>query len=168
MSNCKNCGKALSKTENRFCNQSCSASFNNRGIRRHWKEKALCACGCGRPVKRHESRFASSKCKRHYDYSEYIKRWKAGQESGVVYLGLVSNHIKRYLRDKFYDKCTKCGWAVIHPVTGVVPLQVNHVNGNCEDNREENLDLLCPNCHVLTHNYGALNIGNGRILKGLV
>jgi hypothetical protein len=30
------------------------------------------------------------------------------------------------------------------------------------NNKEENLILLCPNCHSLTSTFGSLNIGNGR------
>lgn len=34
----------------------------------------------------------------------------------------------------------------------------NHINGNKHDNRIENLQLLCPNCHALTSNYRGKNI----------
>lgn len=34
--------------------------------------------------------------------------------------------------------------------------------GNYLNNSEDNLDLICPNCHSLTPTYRALNIGNGR------
>lgn len=32
-------------------------------------------------------------------------------------------------------------------------LQLHHVNGNPADDRIENLQILCPNCHSQTHNF---------------
>jgi len=39
-----------------------------------------------------------------------------------------------------------------------MPLELHHINGDRFDNRFENLQLLCPNCHALTDNYS----GRGR------
>ena len=36
------------------------------------------------------------------------------------------------------------------------------VDGNYTNNKEENLTLLCPNCHSLTKTYKGANKGNGR------
>jgi 5-methylcytosine-specific restriction endonuclease McrA len=47
-------------------------------------------------------------------------------------------------------------------VTGLIPLTVNHIDGNSENHRPENLELLCGGCHTLTPNYGRLNQGKGR------
>ena len=39
-----------------------------------------------------------------------------------------------------------------------MPLELHHVNGNPFDNRIENLQVLCPNCHALTANHAGRGI----------
>jgi hypothetical protein len=92
----------------------------------------------------------------------FIERWKAGKESGVRNIGVVSHHIKKYLRQKFDNKCCICGWSEVNMVTGLVPVVADHIDGNWRNNKEDNLRLLCPNCDSLTPTYAALNKGNGR------
>lgn len=36
-------------------------------------------------------------------------------------------------------------------------LCLHHINGDRHDNRLENLQLLCPNCHSQTPNFGSKN-----------
>jgi 5-methylcytosine-specific restriction endonuclease McrA len=36
-------------------------------------------------------------------------------------------------------------------------MQLHHVNGDGLDNRLENLELLCANCHSQTETYGGRN-----------
>lgn len=56
---------------------------------------------------------------------------------------------KRLFKEGFKDqKCEKCNWAQVSR-DGRVPLELNHINGNHNDNRLENLQILCPNCHSL-------------------
>ena len=45
------------------------------------------------------------------------------------------------------------------------PLQLDHINGDHQDNRLENLRLLCPNCHALTNTYCGKNIKCGRVVQ---
>ena len=54
-------------------------------------------------------------------------------------------------------KCQKCGWSERNPVTKRIPLEIHHVDGNYRNCKEDNLEVLCPNCHSLTPNFGSLN-----------
>jgi len=48
-------------------------------------------------------------------------------------------------------KCECCGLSDWNGQP--IPLQLHHINGNREDNRLENFQILCPNCHAQTDNY---------------
>ena len=47
-------------------------------------------------------------------------------------------------------------------MTGHVPLEIDHIDGDAENNIETNLRVLCPNCHSLTPHFRNLNKGKGR------
>lgn len=52
-------------------------------------------------------------------------------------------------------KCECCGnteW-----MGKPMPLELHHINGDNSDNRIENIEILCPNCHALTENYRGKN-----------
>ncbi|MFA6159158.1 MAG: HNH endonuclease signature motif containing protein [Candidatus Paceibacterota bacterium] len=38
-------------------------------------------------------------------------------------------------------------------------LEIDHIDGNPENNEKENLRLLCPNCHSQTSTYRGKNAG---------
>jgi len=58
---------------------------------------------------------------------------------------------EKYKRMSGKDYCERCGLSMW--LGKPIPLEIHHVNGNNLDNRLENLQLLCPNCHALTSNY---------------
>lgn len=116
---------------------------------------------CNKDMERHAKRFCSTKCQNTERYNVYIKNWKLGLESGQMCQS-VSGHIKRYLREKYNNKCSQCGWCKLNIYTKKIPIQVEHIDGNYQNCKEENLTLLCPNCHSLTPTYGGANKGNGR------
>jgi hypothetical protein len=131
---------------------------------REMKEKRYCT-GCDILLtKDHKIKFCSNQCQMDYQYRVWVDLWKKGKKDGGIGITArnISGHLRRYLADKFGNKCLMCGWSKKHPITGVVPLELDHIDGNSENNLEENLRLLCPNCHALTPFYKNLNRGKGR------
>lgn len=67
-------------------------------------------------------------------------------------------HLKRRLINSglIKNQCAKCGlkeeWQG-EPIS----LQLDHINGDHDDNRLENLRILCPNCHSQTNTYSGRN-----------
>jgi len=53
-------------------------------------------------------------------------------------------------------ECELCGWAERAP-DGRIPVELDHINGDKNDNRLENLRILCPNCHSLQPTHRGLN-----------
>ena len=69
---------------------------------------------------------------------------------------------KAFLRmsDTKYE-CTECQastWCGKELV-----LELDHINGDNQDHRLENIRLLCPNCHSQTHNWRGRNKNSGRV-----
>lgn len=118
---------------------------------------------CGKELSERHKTYCDTTCQHDYEYQEYIKRWKNGEEDGLRGAYQISNYLKRYIFEKFNNQCCKCGWNEINPYTGKIPLEIEHKDGNYQNNSEDNLELLCPNCHSLTSTYKGANKGHGRL-----
>lgn len=166
---CKQCGKPIpyEKKDNVFCSQSCSAIYTNteRGSKTRKHNRFCINCGKELVDDQVYNRYCCHACQHEYQYKQYIDRWKKGEETGVTGKYDISEYIRRYLFDKYNSSCQLCGWNKVNPKSGKVPLQIHHIDGNCLNNREENLQLLCPNCHSLTDTFGNLNQKSSRIYR---
>lgn len=158
---CKYCREMIpyEHRDNEFCNSSCAASFNNN------KKSTPSFClNCGKEIRK-GSRFCNNTCYANYERKQYIIRWKNGEETGTIGQDEIATAVRKYMFEKHNNSCELCGWSMINPYTGLVPLQIHHIDGDCKNNKEENLQLLCPNCHALTENFGSRNENCTRVDK---
>jgi Zn finger protein HypA/HybF involved in hydrogenase expression len=73
---------------------------------------------------------------------------------------LGKNGLKRFLTEEYGYKCAECGLSEWR--NKPIVLELEHRDGNSENNEFENLCLICPNCHSQTDTYKGKNKGNGR------
>lgn len=169
---CKYCGKKLnySKRNNKFCSKSCSASYNNstrvHSITSRLKtSKALSGENATKEIKEcklcgrtfiGDKDFCSGKCRKTFENNDKLDRWLNG-ENFLRGATQVPTFVRKYLMNKYNCQCQRCGWGEENPYTHTVQLEIHHIDGDCTNNKKENLQLLCPNCHSLTENFGSLN-----------
>jgi hypothetical protein len=171
--NCLNCQvefKSYISDSRKFCSKSCSATFNNKKRclineekrkkenRKHRPLKNFGLClNCNVDIIRENNRngrypkYCSLPCQAIFRMSERVLKGIASTKT-----------LKLFLVKNNGEKCMKCGWCEKNPITNKVPIELEHKDGNSENNNLDNLELLCPNCHSLTSTYKALNKGKGR------
>ena len=106
----------------------------------------------------HKKKFCNQKCNIQYQYEERIRLWKqtgtADTKDGC------SVWIKRYILEKQNNSCKECGISEWN--SKPIVLELEHIDGNSNNNIEQNLCCLCPNCHSQTNTYKGRNKGSGR------
>lgn len=150
--------RAFSKIKyKKFCNQSCGAKYNNKRPR-PCVIKPIRLCFCGTPIKPWAKAYCSRKC---FQTTIEIKDVDILNSHTEV----KSKHLRTVmLRNGVPYLCTLCGIDSTWNQQALV-LQVDHKDGNCRNNKFENLRFLCPNCHSQTPTYGSRNMGNGRMSR---
>lgn len=117
------------------------------------RETFLCLhCGKKNAVGNNKSnKFCNNVCQQEFKYKfETIDKIKSG---------ILTASTKRYLFETCGERCSECGQKNIwnnKPLT----LQLDHIDGNSDNNDLSNLRILCPNCHTQTETFGSKGKGN--------
>ena len=162
-------GQAISKVKDRvFCSLECTILYKKEhpevNFPKGFKNQTYTCLNCGKEVKP-RYKYCSNQCQRDHQQKEWVEKWFAGEVSGNNDSDWIQvrDRVKKYLFDKYDNKCARCGWSEVNPYTGNIPLEVDHIDGDPYNTTPDNVILLCPNCHSLTSTYRGANRGKGRI-----
>lgn len=157
MATCKGCGSAIPSADPRrlFCGRSCAARTNNVGVARNVRSgrharKPCAQCGTATI----NPRFCSTRCAAAARRRE---AFAAIAETGTF---RSPSTARAYVAARDGWRCSICRRITWRGQQ--IPLVLDHINGNPEDDRIDNVRLVCGNCDMQLPTYKSRNRGNGR------
>jgi hypothetical protein len=144
------------RKKKQFCNRSCAAKFNNRidvAPKRKRADRPTVCANCPKALRRGQFVYCSNKCQHLFRRRQQIEHGSAS-----------SRTMKLHLIEIYGERCLnpQCAWNFDQlPVR----VELEHIDGNPDNNNLYNTTLLCPNCHSLTPTYKNRNKGNGRAYR---
>jgi hypothetical protein len=161
---CKSCEAVLpyEKKRNDFCSKSCGAIFNNSGKTRKIKrEKIQFFCvNCGKQIseKKYGKRtYCTLRCSGEYAHKRAIDEKKESFENGEMRDECARRFFRKTTNDKICSICGCSEW-----MGKPIPLVVDHIDGNHNNNFPENFRFVCCNCDAQLDTYKGKNKGKGR------
>jgi hypothetical protein len=145
------------ETQNpKFCSRSCSASYNNAKYPK--RSAVIRKCDrCNNKCKSNKSRYCSRQCKN-------INNQELKDEL-ILKNGFGNGHyhnvrIRKYFIRTYGNNCMICGQSGDNWNSKPITLIVDHIDGKSNNNKLDNLRIVCPNCDSQLPTYKAKNKGN--------
>jgi hypothetical protein len=158
MRDCFNCGEVTKNPK--FCGRSCSVKYNNAVSPKRAKttERRVRCIRCNSEITGSGKLYCSRDCARTFRNEQAVAAWLA---TGVALSFAYGGSIRTYILQEQRGFCALCPQTVEWQGKELRFI-LDHVDGNSEDNRRENLRLVCPNCDSQLDTYKSKNKGNGR------
>ena len=144
----------------RFCSRSCA---NSKRFSEEDRIKRSLSCGgngilrgthcliCNKKLDRSQKEYCSRECSGISTRRDTDKRI----ECGLVHK---RDRLKRYIIERLGEVCSECGQK---PEWNNKPLvlQLDHIDGDSDNNFPSNIRLVCPNCHTQTDTFTSRGYG---------
>lgn len=158
---CLFCGKELdyNHRHNKFCDQSCAASYNNS--RYHTKSENRNCIVCNISLTKTQTKYCCKECE---NKSKRLSRFERHILSNGDIVNCTEQTQRRiakdYLEEKFGHKCMICNnseW-----LGKPILLIADHIDGDPTHNNINNFRLICSNCDATLDTYKNRNKIKGK------
>ncbi len=154
---CKTCSKIIETTkkiDQKFCNHSCSATYNNRfKLSAQYSNCLLCNSSKG-----NHNKFCSIFCERRYKFEKTMDSIRSG--TTTLEEPAIRTNVKKYLVIEYGHQCMIC--LRKEHMDQPIPLTCDHIDGDSTNNKIDNFRIICPCCDRQQPTFGGRNIGRGR------
>lgn len=139
----------LKRNQAKFCSRTCSGKNHSAQPKVKHEPNVFCAL-CQKAFYLKPSSHRNSKsglyfcCREHKDKAQRIGGIEAIQPDH--YKNGEHTKYRRLALKELPNLCNRCGWNQHLPV-----LVVHHIDRDRSNNKLENLEILCPNCHGVEH-----------------
>ena len=141
---------------NKFCNQSCSATYNNP-----LKAEIKYCHVCNKKLNNKQKKYCCKECEiKDKHLNRYRKHILDNGDIIDCCEQTARNIAKDYLIEKYGHKCMICGnseW-----LGKPILLIADHIDGNPEHNNINNFRVICSNCDATLDTYKNKNKNKGR------
>ena len=151
MFECIDCNKKFNTQKSLNAHKIAHKNGDRYSVSRKKEEKFFVCLNCGIESEWNHSsnnKFCSSFCNGEYQRKSANEKIESGDVLGF-------HVMRRYLLET-KGFCEECGITDTYngkPIT----LQCDHIDGNSDNHKLDNLRLLCPNCHSQTHTWCGRN-----------
>ena len=107
-----------------------------------------------------DKKYCNNTCQQEYQTSQKKKDFLEGKYVGQLLQFRSGDWTRRLMKESLGYHCAVCG--INEWQNKSLTLEVNHKDGNAENNVLDNLEFLCPNCHSQTDTFRAKNKNSAR------
>lgn len=155
---CENCNKDHNGSygSGRFCTSKCARSFSTKHNREEINKKT--SISMKKWVENNKEIYSLNN-KKSIEYMKIgFAKWKKIQEDKLFIDDFCSMSYERQRKRIILEQNNKCNRCENDTWQGkIIPLEIDHIDGNNRNNIRNNMEALCPNCHALTPTWRGKN-----------
>jgi DNA-binding CsgD family transcriptional regulator len=124
-----------------------------RNKKRLNKKHEIICIQCGKTMNGYGNKFCSNNCSSTHKHNASYKHFIENNDDAMYHTGYYTpKGFKDFFLKEQNNKCAICGSEPIW-MNKILVFVLDHIDGDCSNNKRKNLRLICPNCDSQTDTF---------------